>query len=146
VVTPLRITVKYDDLTQERTLTQRKAMALIRNVKKTVRKVSLAAERRVKSEMPVDTGRARASWGHWTPGDADLGRYDNPASPNDAAWKEEDGGLSIEQGTNVEYVTYLNDGHSAQAPAGFIDRAEEIANQELDRLVEQDLIEFSRDE
>jgi len=143
---PLRITVKYNDLTQERTLTRRKAEALIRNVKRTVRKVSLAAERRVKSEMPVDTGRARASWGHWTPGDADLGRYDNPASPSDSYWKELEGGMAIEQGSNVEYVPALNDGHSAKAPAGFIDRAEEIANQELDRKVEDALMDFSRDE
>ena len=142
----MKITVRYDDLTQERTITQRKAEALIRSVKRNVRSVSLAVERRVKGEMPVDTGRARASWGHWTPGDADIGRIDNPASPSDSLWKEDDGGLSIEQGTNVEYVTYLNDGHSSQAPAGFIDRAEEIGNQELDRLVEQDLITFSRDE
>lgn len=141
----MKITVRYDDLTQEVAISRRKAMAFIRAVKGHVRAVSFAVERRVKTEMPVDTGRARASWGHWSPADVDLGRYDNPAGPADAEWKELDGGFAIEQGSNVEYVEYLNDGHSSQAPRGFIDRAEEAANQELDRLLDQDIAEFSRD-
>lgn len=92
-------------LAKEATLAERGTAIYARQV---VKSVSFAVERRIKQEMPVDTGRARASWGH---GD-------------DSIWIEEDGGLSITQGSNVEYIIYLNNGHSKQAPAGFIDRAE----------------------
>lgn len=108
--------------------------ALLRNVKAVVRAVSFATERRVKTRMPVDTGRARASWGHWTD---NLTRPNPQANPDDAAWKEEDDGLSIEQGSNVEYIDRLNAGHSKQAPAGFIDLAAEEGMNELERRVEE---------
>ena len=85
------------------------------------REVSRAVEKRVKLEMPVDTGRARASWGHWTP--RDVKGAQAGASEADAIWLGEDGGLTITQGSNVEYIEFLNAGHSRQAPVGFIDRA-----------------------
>lgn len=91
--------------------------------RKVVREVSFAVEKRVKIEMPVDEGRARASWGHWTPADLVLGKQGGDASPGDAKWVSDDGGLTIEQGSNVPYIEALNAGHSRQAAAGFIDRA-----------------------
>jgi hypothetical protein len=90
--------------------------------RKMLKSASFALEKRIKTEMPVDTGRARASWGH--------GR--------DAVWIESNGGLSIEQGSNLavgktryNYIIALNRGHSQQAPAGFIDRALVVAEFEL---------------
>lgn len=88
---------------------------MVRDARRVVRAVSLAVEKRVKQEMPVDSGRARASWGHWSAGGSGDGA--------DAVWYETDGGLTITQGSNVVYVPALNDGHSRQAPAGFIDSA-----------------------
>jgi hypothetical protein len=85
---------------------------------------------RVKTDMPVDTGRARASWG--TPGEAH--------EAGDAVWRVEDGGLTVVQGSNVEYVPALNDGHSKQQPAGFIDRAAADADEELNRRVSDGLV------
>lgn len=76
---------------------------------------SLRTVERVKREMPIDTGRARASWGSL------AGVFE----PGDGIWDVEDGGLTITQGSNVEYVPELNEGHSRQAPAGFIDAAAE---------------------
>jgi hypothetical protein len=75
----------------------------------------------IKSAMPVDSGRAKAGWGKYTPGD--LTRHDpkNPSSEGDAVWIVSPKGWSIRQGTNVPYTVYLNEGHSQQAPAGFID-------------------------
>jgi hypothetical protein len=100
-----------------------------------VRKVSFALERKIKSDMPVDTGRARASWGHWTSQDTN-----NPeASEEDAHWEDSEGGLYTVQGSNVEYIDYLNDGHSAQAPAGFIDMATVRAEDELDSEIGKEL-------
>lgn len=90
--------------------------------KKLNRAVSFAVEKRIKIEMPVDTGRARASWGHWT--SADLrGAEAMEGDEADAIFEELDGGLTIVQGSNVDYIEWLNQGHSRQAPAGFIDRA-----------------------
>lgn len=94
-----------------------------------VREASFALEKRIKNEMPVDKGRARASWGHWTPGD--IVTPDPDASRDDAHWRESDGGLTVEQGSNVGYIEALNQGHSQQAPAGFIDKAVEIAQRAL---------------
>lgn len=96
---------------------------MVRAARLAVREVSLAVEKRVKLEMPVDAGRARASWGHWTPGDLVLGKQDGQARGSDALWQSEAGGLTIVQGSNVPYIEALNAGHSRQAPAGFIDRA-----------------------
>lgn len=111
---------------------------------------SFAVEKRIKVEMPVDTGRARASWGHWTPGDVQSGPRISLArskkglaaaasrgAPNagDAVWEEEDNGLTITQGSNVPYIEILNAGHSRQAPAGFLDLAELTGQVELEKAV-----------
>jgi hypothetical protein len=89
-----------------------------------VKSASFGLEKEVKRRMPVDTGRAQASWGHWKSGQLRKGgKKAGKSSEADAVWKEEDGGLAIEQGSNVEYIEYLNRGHSQQAPAGFIDMA-----------------------
>jgi hypothetical protein len=87
--------------------------------KVTLREVALALMGGIKQDMPVDQGRARASWGEWTP--ADLTTADSGASEADAHYEEQDGGTTISQGSNVEYIQELNDGSSTQAPAGFID-------------------------
>ncbi len=97
----------------------RETMARVRS---TVKAVSFAVEKRIKIAMPVDKGRARASWGHWTPSDLRAANADS--SPADSIWRETDGGLTIEQGSNVPYIEGLNSGHSRQAPAGFLDDAQ----------------------
>ena len=95
-----------------------------------VRAVSLGIERGIKNDMPVDSGRARASWGHWT---ADDLTRDNPdARASDAVYVISDGGLTVTQGSNVEYVAALNEGHSQQAPAGFIDTNAERGGRALE--------------
>lgn len=95
-----------------------------------VRKASFACEREIKLRMPVDKGRARASWGH----------SQAPAAPADSIWVEEPYKLTITQGSRVEYISELNEGSSQQAPAGFIDTTEVLihkwVNEEIDRLVD----------
>lgn len=83
----------------------------------TLKGASFALERGIKEDMPVDTGRARASWGHWTAAGARA-----EGGPGDAVYKEDEEKLSITQGSNVEYIVFLNAGHSRQAAAGFIDK------------------------
>ncbi len=96
------------------------------------REASLAVEKRIKIEMPVDSGRARSSWGHWS---AEMVKPNHDASPADAVWREEDDGLTIVQGSNVPYIEALNNGHSAQAPAGFLDTAQLTGQVELEKEV-----------
>ncbi|MFA6044751.1 MAG: HK97 gp10 family phage protein [Phycisphaerales bacterium] len=133
----MRVKVSYDSFKDDAREERRAARLFIRAVKADLRAVSFAAERRIKDAMPVDTGRARASWGHWTPGD--LRSLETGASSADAAWEETDEGLTIEQGSNVEYIGALNDGHSLQAPAGFIDAAEEAAQRAIDQRIDERL-------
>lgn len=137
----IRITVRAGDLIAERDLSKEQAQRLHAELWKRLREVSFALERRIKSEMPVDTGRARASWGRWSPAHLRLSKSGNAmkAGPGDSVWNEDDRNLSIEQGSNVEYIGALNDGHSRQAPAGFLDTAEQAAvrelNSEIDRII-----------
>lgn len=49
---------------------------------------------------PVDTGTARAGW-----------TAETPTTPYESGIVE----------NNVEYIGYLKDGHSPQAPSGFVD-------------------------
>jgi hypothetical protein len=100
----------------------------------TVRAASFAVEKRVKIDMPVDKGRARASWGHWTP--SDVVKH-GEESRKDAHWAEKDDGLTIEQGSNVWYIVDLNQGSSRQAPAGFIDKAADAGARVLTEELEQ---------
>lgn len=90
-----------------------------------VRVVSFEAEREVKLRMPVNSGRARASWGH-----SSL-----PALPDEGIWEENPGEGSITQGSRVEYIQYLNNGSSTQAPKGFIDAAHRRAERRLEDLI-----------
>lgn len=101
-----------------------------------VRERSFAVERQVKDDMPVDTGRARASWGHWSPDrlvQRAGGGTDPAAKAEDAVFKEDPRNLSVTQGTNVPYVTDLNAGSSTQMSAGFIDRAAEHHAAEMEK-------------
>jgi hypothetical protein len=108
---------------------------------------SLEMEAQIKSEMPLDTGRAKASWGHFTPEDLVEGaervsksktgkrvRFRTVetrrspegqiASASDAIWEENQAEGWITQGTHVPYVQQLDEGHSLQAPKLFIEAAE----------------------
>ena len=99
-----------------------------------VRAESLRTMRNIKIAMPVDTGRARAGWGVFTPSDL---RSLSSGGADDAVWEEDQDNFSIEQGTTIVYVPRLNDGYSSQAPAGFIDtEAERAADRLADGLLD----------
>lgn len=147
----MKLTVDYRQLTEENKQQRDLLKFSSRELWKIVRQVSFGLERKVKTEMPVDTGRARASWGHWTPGHlrkmtvttgtgekVRVTRAEWQGSQpthEDAHWKEDEWDLSIEQGSNVEYIDALNEGHSTQAPRGFLDAAAEHAQKVLDQKV-----------
>jgi hypothetical protein len=94
-----------------------------------VKIVALRVVGRVKIQMPVDTGAARARWGI-------------PGAPG-GIWQEEDDGLTITQGAGVEpyeYIERLNEGSSMQAPAGFLDAIAFKAEEELLNELGDDLV------
>lgn len=103
--------VDFTELLREKSFAEGLTNQFRDRAKLRLRAVSFEVERNVKIRMPIDTGRARGSWGH----------ADAPAGAGDNVWQEEDNGMTITQGSNVVYVPVLNEGHSKQAPAGFID-------------------------
>lgn len=127
----MKVTIDHSQLTAE----AKRSAALRPEVRarswKIVRAQAFKLETGVKLRMPVDTGRARASWGHSTA----------PASPSDGIWDEDEADLSIVEGTAVDYVAYLNEGSSSQAPAGFIDaeafKVEAELNAAIDALIRE---------
>jgi len=100
---------------------------------RTVRKVALAVDATVVLATPVDTGRARANWQVELGGPAsgEVGRAGErfssttPIAQGAAAIALYKGGpnASIHITNNLPYIGRLNDGHSAQAPAGFVEQA-----------------------
>lgn len=107
--------------------------------KKTLNDVAIAMMGGIKQDMPVDTGRARASWGIWTP--QDISGPADEANEGDSYYAVKDDGATIEQGSNVEYIKELNEGSSTQAPAGFIDSrfkgAQDLLLKKVSELVDK---------
>ena len=113
------------------------------NVNLTVRRVGLVATQTLVTNTPVDTGRARSNW--------QVGIDNSVAGAREAVAPGK--GLGIGEGANagdaiaaaeqvistrkspqsihitnnLSYIRKLNEGHSAQAPAGFVQRAVQLA-------------------
>lgn len=109
-----------------------------------VRRAALATDAAVVLATPVDTGRARSNW---------QASLNAPATGTREAYVEGSSGSSaganaqaaIDQGktvigatkngdavhltNNLPYIGRLNEGHSAQAPAGFVEEAIQVGLQ-----------------
>lgn len=109
-----------------------------KNSEKLIRKVALSVDSTVVTATPVDTGRARSNWqveiGRAAKGVIDAyvpGEEGSTAGPNTqmalalgaAAIATYKAGESIHLTNNLPYIGALNDGHSAQAPVGFVETA-----------------------
>ena len=109
------------------------------NAAKVQRKAALATDQALVLATPVDTGRARSNWrvtlsfpsrdvvDAFAPG-KDLGageRLNAQQAINHArsVLSEHGAGKDIYIANNLPYIVRLNEGHSAQAPAGFVDEA-----------------------
>jgi hypothetical protein len=110
-----------------------------------IRRVALVADQALVFSTPVDTGRARSNWivsidqpasatvGPYSPGQGlGVGETANAqAALNQAAAQIDRFRLganrSIFISNNLPYIERLNDGHSAQAPAGFVESAVQAA-------------------
>lgn len=108
------------------------------NAAQAVRDVALTADRVLVLRTPVDTGRARSNW---------IPTIGAPSSdtrePLEPAALEQEaravvgeyqaGGPGVFLSNNLPYIRRLNDGHSAQAPAGFVEEALQVAAAEVGR-------------
>jgi hypothetical protein len=103
------------------------------------RKVALAIHSAVVIATPVDTGRARSNWVVRV-GQPYGGRLDPYVPGEKGSTASQNADRALEQGrqaiasataqqrviyitNNLDYIDALNKGHSAQAPAGFVELA-----------------------
>lgn len=102
---------------------------VIDKIGKVVRATALIAHGDLIEQTPVDTGRAKANWF------LDIDRVDvkivEPEFDNvgEAASRSQKYTLdsTIFISNNLPYIRRLNEGHSQQAPAGYVDRTLTIA-------------------
>lgn len=98
------------------------------NLEKTIRATALAVMTNIVSNTPVDTGRARNNW------NADINTVDasitEEVNPNTTGTEKITAALvsyklsdTINISNNLPYIRRLNEGHSKQAPANFVEKA-----------------------
>jgi len=109
----------------------RRAKNVITNADALVRRCALATDAAVVLATPVDTGRARANWQveinspsvSTTTNTSKSGRESiNAGKVAIAQYKGGTPNAAIYITNNLPYIGKLNDGSSAQAPAGFVER------------------------
>lgn len=97
-----------------------------------VRKVAVAVDHTVVFGTPVDTGRARSNWQAEldSPADGTVASLGGNAAAASIAKAEAiiakyngDRNKEIHLTNNLPYIGRLNDGWSAQAPAGYVETA-----------------------
>lgn len=109
------------------------------NADRLVRRCALATDTALVLATPVDSGRARANW-QVEIGQAAEGVIGDPNNKKEKFDKSGQGaisqgkdaiqgyksGSSINITNNLPYIERLNDGWSAQAPAGFVEKAVQV--------------------
>lgn len=110
----------------------KRAKNVIRNTDLVVRKMAITVDGTVVLATPVKTGRARGNWqvevgaeppqGVLETTDPGGARAIELAKTAIAQYKGGQGN-AIHITNNLPYIGRLNNGHSAQAPAGFVEKA-----------------------
>jgi hypothetical protein len=127
----------------------KRAASLERNAVQGVRDVAMAVDRAVVTSTPADEGRAISNWRMgigvvpsgevppYSPGKHGDTRATNEKSAIDQAQEtvaQYKGGQTIHIANNLPYIGLLNDGSSAQAPAGFVQTAVQTGLQAAKRI------------
>lgn len=111
---------------------QKAGEAIAANTDRLVRRCGLAVDAAVVIATPVDTGRARSNWqveiGQAADGVVDAIDKSGQGAITAGARTIQSyrNGSSINITNNLPYIERLNDGWSAQAPAGFVERAVQV--------------------
>ena len=114
-------------------------VGLVKGIEDSIAELALSVFSSVVLATPVDTGRAR---GNWQPsigdpitsetGNTDKGGGTTIAKGN-GLFARYEFGKKIFISNNVPYIQRLNEGHSQQAPAGFVQKAIIVGIRNLDR-------------
>ena len=103
------------------------------NVDRELKRTALLANQVVILATPVDTGRARANWQVGL-GGPEVGQLDELSPSGAEAIARNAGEIQQRRGSqdvyisnNLPYIGRLNEGSSAQAPAGFVEKAVQAA-------------------
>jgi hypothetical protein len=110
---------------------ERIGMAMRKEVERQLKALALDIDRELRKETPVDTGHARRNWvpsiaqPHADEVDDDSAHAAGVAEV--LAYKLADGALWV--ANSVPYINALNYGHSKQRPAGWVERAVDLALQ-----------------
>lgn len=108
---------------------------MLRTASQRVKRAAILIDQTLVAATPVDTGRARSNWIVTLGVPSAASRL--PMSPTEAlregesvinGWRP---GQSIFITNNLNYISKLNAGSSAQAPAGFVERAVERGRRSL---------------
>jgi len=118
---------------------KKRANNVPREVNKVKRQVALAVDQALVLGTPVDTGTARSNWivalgasqnetrGAYVPlvdGDqSERANAEAAMAQGKGVISQAKPGQAIHLTNNLEYIMPLNEGHSAQAPAGFVEEA-----------------------
>lgn len=121
---------------------RRISLQITGNVERAVRQAAIAADQAIVVATPVDTGRARSNWlvSVNTPRTDTIPPY-SPGTKGSTSGSNVQGalaqgrsavsgyreGMTIYITNNLDYIGKLNSGWSAQAPAGYIERAVDAA-------------------
>lgn len=115
----------------------RLALRIEGNVDQTVRRVAIAVDQAVVLATPVDTGRARSNWIAQVGSPARRTVEPTSAQATISQAQAEIGRREIGQdvyiSNNLPYIERLNEGSSAQAPAGFVEEAARVGVREAQR-------------
>lgn len=103
---------------------------------------ALSVQREVVMNTPVDTGRARSNWfmgngsapRHVTEDTTAQNLMDGIAQAQKI--KSDD---TVYISNNLPYINRLNDGHSQQAPAGFVEKAVQVGKQKVEEIASKGL-------
>lgn len=120
-----------------------------KNLNEMVRKVGIVADQTLVLSTPVDEGTARSNWQvaldapirseipPYAPGKGlGIGESANAQgalAQGQAAIGQYKNGQTIYISNNLPYINRLNDGWSAQAPAGFVEKAVQLASDVIRR-------------
>lgn len=126
---------------------QATAKKIVVNVDAGWRLTALAIDAAVVTSTPVDTGRARSNWRVSTEKQSDV--FDAYAKGKGGKTVGENTSAALDQGkaavdaatgntiyisNNLPYIEPLNDGSSAQAPAGFVELAVQAGEAEVKKI------------
>ena len=108
-----------------------------------VRETAMRVLGNLTKTTPVDTGRARANW-NMSVGTPDMSTTENTGAPDSDATADEvlsgyQGNKAVYVSNGLPYIIRLNEGHSKQAPANFVEESVMLAKRQAEAAAKRGL-------